>query len=498
MTVESTASSSAESIPGSAERAARPFDVLGKTYEDTYAHLPEQLAAIDWLLARLPQKARVMDIGSGTGRPTADRIASQGHSVTGYDVSQVMVDLARMQVPAARFELADVRTLADAPGRWDAITAFFPLLQMPRADLDVILTRIANWLAPGGMFVFATVPFDAEDEEIQWMGQTVRCTSYPAHTYGQLLRKAGLVVVHEQLSVFHPDFPGMGPEEHLFLYAVKPGGPLVPAHRLAGPYPLPETYRGPHELSEQGWLGMEARFERHDIALVADTLTGNEKVLDVGGGTGAVVREIAARLGSVTTVEPHAAREASLRPLTEDGVRVLAGRAEQLPLADGEFDAALATWVLHYTDDPDAAVTEMARTVDRTHPEAKVVLVQGAPDNELIALWNRTCASLIGEAPDHQGHLLTRAARILAAHGFEDLSFHRARVDVVFPEAGPEAKAQAAAGVLADFWNTGHPQLVQLREALLPALYEHFASGTDRFNDDAVMLLARPRRALPA
>ncbi|MFD9725445.1 methyltransferase domain-containing protein [Streptomyces sp. NPDC059072] len=498
MSAESTSSSPAEAASGTAEGAARPFDALGKTYEDAYAHLPERLAAIDWLLARLPQGARVMDIGSGTGRPTAERIAAQGHAVTGYDVSKVMVDLARTQVPAARFELADVRALADTAGRWDAITAFFPLLQMPRADLDTTLARIADWLAPGGMFVFATVPFDAEDEEIQWMGQTVRCTSHPARTYGQLLRAAGLEVVHEELSVFHPDFPGMGPEEHLFLYAVKPGGAPAPAHLLAGPYPLPETYRGPHELSEQGWLGMEARFERHDIALVADALTGNRNVLDVGGGTGAVVREIAGRLGSVTTVEPHAAREASLRPLTSDGVRVLAGRAEHLPLSDGEFDAALATWVLHYTDDPDAAVTEMARTVDRAHPEAKVVLVQGAPDNELIALWNRACAPLLGEAPDHQGHLLTRAARLLASRGFEDVSFHRARVDVVFPEAGPEAKAQAAAGVLADFWNTGHPRLDRLREALLPALREHFASGTDRFNDDAVMLLARPRRPLTA
>ncbi|MFJ7591660.1 hypothetical protein ACIQZO_30650 [Streptomyces sp. NPDC097617] len=27
-------------------------------------------------------------------------------------------------------------------------------------------------------------------------------------------------------------------------------------------------------------------------------------------------------------------------------------------------------WVLHYTDDPDRVVAEMARAVDREHPEA--------------------------------------------------------------------------------------------------------------------------------
>ncbi|MFJ8827756.1 methyltransferase domain-containing protein [Streptomyces sp. NPDC102467] len=477
---------------GTAETAARPFDVLGKVYEDTYAHLPEQLAAIDWLLARLPERAKVMDIGSGTGRPTAERIVAAGHEVTGYDVSATMADLARAQVPAAHFELADVRSLPDTPNQWDAITAFFPLLQMPRADLDSTLARIADWLAPGGIFMFSTVPFDAEDEELQWMGQTIRATSYPAETYGRLLRKAGLDVVHEQLSLFHPDFPGMGAEEHLFLYAIKPGGPAVPAHALAGPHPLPETYRGPHELNQHGWLGMEARFERHDITPVVDALAVNRKVLDVGGGTGAVVREIAARTGAVTTVEPHAAREESMHPLAARGVTVLSGRAEELPVGEAEFDAAVATWVLHYTDDPGQAVEEMARAVDRTRPEAKVIIVQGAPDNELIGLWNRTCAELIGEARDHQGFLLTRAARVLVERGFKDIAFTRARVDVVFPEPGPEAKAQAAATALADFWNTGHPRLAELREVLLPTLRTHFATGTDRFNDDAVLLIARP------
>ncbi|MFB7271954.1 class I SAM-dependent methyltransferase [Streptomyces sp. NPDC056244] len=213
-------------VPGAkvdgSEEAARPFDALGLTYEKTYSRLPEQLAAIDWLLAQLPQGARVLDIGSGTGRPTAERLSAAGHHVSGYDVSQTMVDLARTQVPAARFELADVRALPEMPGAWDAITAFFSLHQMPRADLVTTYARIANWLAPGGLFVLAAVPLDLDSTEIEWMGLTIRATSYPAEVYPELLRTAGLEVVHNQLSVFHPDFPGMGAEEHQFLYARKP------------------------------------------------------------------------------------------------------------------------------------------------------------------------------------------------------------------------------------------------------------------------------------
>jgi SAM-dependent methyltransferase len=211
----------------SAALAARPFDALGLTYEKAYAHLPERLAAISWLTARLTAGAQVLDIGSGTGRPTADLLASAGYQVTGIDVSATMVELARTQVPAARFEQIDVRALPDRQGRWTAVCAFFPLLQMPRADLDTTLSRISGWLVPGGYFTFATVPFDAEETEINWMGHRIKATSYPTEIYLERLRRVGLEIVHHRLSTFHPDYPGVGAEEHLFVYARKPSDPAV-------------------------------------------------------------------------------------------------------------------------------------------------------------------------------------------------------------------------------------------------------------------------------
>src|SRR5689334_22250812 len=135
--------------------AAQTFDALGIQYEHAYGHHPERLAAIDWLAARLPPGARVLDIGSGTGRPAADLLTQAGHAVTGIDVSATMIDIARRQVPGARFEQVDVRDFATEDASWDAVCAFFSLLLMPRRDLDATLRRIAGWLAPGGYFILA-------------------------------------------------------------------------------------------------------------------------------------------------------------------------------------------------------------------------------------------------------------------------------------------------------------------------------------------------------
>ena len=55
--------------------AAELFDGLGLAYEEAFSRLPAQWEAVDWLAGRLPSGARVLDVGSGTGRPVAERLA---------------------------------------------------------------------------------------------------------------------------------------------------------------------------------------------------------------------------------------------------------------------------------------------------------------------------------------------------------------------------------------------------------------------------------------
>ncbi|WP_405851360.1 methyltransferase domain-containing protein [Streptomyces sp. NBC_00090] len=205
--------------------AAELFDGLGIAYEHAFGHLPAQLAAVDWLTARLGPGARVLDVGSGTGRPVADRLVRSGCEVTGIDVSGAMVELARAQVPEARFEQHDVRDFDAPPGSFDAVCAFFPLLMMSRAEASAALDRMAGWLAPGGYLVTATVPADVDGVEIEWMGRRVEVSSFSVEEYLRKQREeCGLDVLHHEVSVFQPDDERAAPEEHLFSYARRPDG----------------------------------------------------------------------------------------------------------------------------------------------------------------------------------------------------------------------------------------------------------------------------------
>ncbi|WP_381558870.1 class I SAM-dependent methyltransferase [Streptomyces eurythermus] len=205
--------------------AAAVFDALGLDYERAFAGSTTHRASLHWLLERLAPGSRVLDVGSGTGRPTAQALAGAGHRVLGIDVSPVMVELAARQVPGAEFRLADIRDAPLAEGSFDAVCAYFPLLQMPRAEQAAVVAKLARVVRPGGLVALATVPLDVEDADGVFLGQPIRVTSFGAEAFTGLVTGAGLTVLAEESSRFAPDLPGATPEPQLFLHARRPDQP---------------------------------------------------------------------------------------------------------------------------------------------------------------------------------------------------------------------------------------------------------------------------------
>ncbi|MGW4874508.1 class I SAM-dependent methyltransferase [Streptomyces chartreusis] len=205
--------------------AAVLFDDLGPDYEKAFAHAPAHLSALEWLIERLPPAARTLDVGSGTGRPTAATLVEAGHSVLGVDVSPVMVELAARQVPEAEFRCDDIRELPLDADSFDGVCVFFSLLQMTRAEQSALMRRLTRALKPGGHLVLATVPADVEDVEVVFMGRRVLATSFAEGALTDLLESAGLTVLSRHDTAFTPAHPDAGPEPHLFVHCRRDGTP---------------------------------------------------------------------------------------------------------------------------------------------------------------------------------------------------------------------------------------------------------------------------------
>lgn len=215
------------------------YDDIGPAYEQAFEGLEPQLASIQWVLTELKaapglsQTVKTVDIGCGTGRPVCEAFATNGYDVLGVDLSTAMVEAARKNVPAAKFEKVDMREFLQSavPESFDVATVYFSMLAgVTQDDIRSCIAGIALLLKPGGLFVFATVPVDGNCLQLTWMGRQSIVSSLSAEDAVAQIQKVGFEIVHQQITQFLPRGAEAGickPEDvweetHLFVYARKP------------------------------------------------------------------------------------------------------------------------------------------------------------------------------------------------------------------------------------------------------------------------------------
>lgn len=151
----------AEPSPTSRQQAAA-FDAIAGRYDDVYPHKSGQIIATQWVIDRLPPEGRVLDLGCGTGAPTAAMIAEAGREVVGIDVSPEMLALARRTVPEGLFVEMDAADVASSFGQFDAVTAFFSLSMLHRAGIVAVLRRLRTVLRLGAAVAIGMVEGDLD------------------------------------------------------------------------------------------------------------------------------------------------------------------------------------------------------------------------------------------------------------------------------------------------------------------------------------------------
>jgi SAM-dependent methyltransferase len=206
------------------QKQAAAFDVIGARYDEAFPHKEGQIAAGQWLIGRLEPGARVLDVGCGTGVPTARQLVAAGLRVTGIDISPVMLELARANVPEADFRLVDVAEIDSGLGDFDGAVAFFSLLMLPRAQIPGALRRLHRLLRPGGHLALAMVEADVDDVPIPFLGVSVHVSGFFSEQLRHLATEAGFEVLEEHSLKYAPSSAQALPEIQQFLYCRRATG----------------------------------------------------------------------------------------------------------------------------------------------------------------------------------------------------------------------------------------------------------------------------------
>ncbi|WP_328612406.1 methyltransferase domain-containing protein [Amycolatopsis sp. NBC_00355] len=183
------------------------YDSSAERYLEWSARIADdpRLRFLGELTGRLDDGAAVLDLGCGAGVPCTALLADR-HDVLGVDLSAAQLALARRNVPGARFEKADMAEVSFPGGSFDAVTAFYSVLHVPREDQGDLFTRIAGWLRPGGWFLAALGCSEVNGVEADWLGTPMFFSSHAPAENRRLLEAAGFtLVVDEQVTMREPE-----------------------------------------------------------------------------------------------------------------------------------------------------------------------------------------------------------------------------------------------------------------------------------------------------
>ena len=129
------------------------FDRIAEQYDAFYPDFGAE-DELNEFMSSIKPRGHILDVGCGTGRVTRTLVDS-GFRVTGIEISQKMLDLAKQQVPEATFEIGDMASLEYDDGSFDAIISTYAVFHVPRAKHFNLFLNLHRFLRKGGVLLLA-------------------------------------------------------------------------------------------------------------------------------------------------------------------------------------------------------------------------------------------------------------------------------------------------------------------------------------------------------
>jgi ubiquinone/menaquinone biosynthesis C-methylase UbiE len=172
---------------------------------------------LDDFIERLSENANVLDAGCGAGIPISLRL-SEHFRVTGVDFSEAQIELAKKNVPNAKFLCEDMTKLDLPDASFDGIASYYAIIHIPREEHRALLANFYRMLRSGG---FALLCLGAEhlidDVDDNYLGARMYWSHYDSKTYLDMINEIGFLIVWSKI-VADESCEGAG---HLFVLVQK-------------------------------------------------------------------------------------------------------------------------------------------------------------------------------------------------------------------------------------------------------------------------------------
>jgi len=193
------------------------YNQTAKEYLDARTIDSEDVCVLADFVELLSPNTIGLDAGCGAGIPITRKLAEE-FDVTGVEFSERQIELAKQNVPNAKFFCADLTDRHFPENYFNGICSHYVIIHIPREEHRVLLSKFHCMLNTGGialLWLGAQHPIDDIDDN--HLGTKMYGRHFDSMTYIDILKEIGF---HLTWSKFVKDETCEG-SGHLFVLAQK-------------------------------------------------------------------------------------------------------------------------------------------------------------------------------------------------------------------------------------------------------------------------------------
>jgi SAM-dependent methyltransferase len=170
-------------------------DEYAKVFDDELDRKPFDRELLNAFAERMRGQGPVLEIGCGPGH-VARYLHERDVHVSGLDLSQRMVEIARKRNPAIEFSIGDMAWLELDDDSLAGVVAFYSLIHIPRASVLDVLRELRRVIRSGGTLLVAVHGGDGTARNDEFLGYPVaiEATLFGLEEISELVERAGFLV----------------------------------------------------------------------------------------------------------------------------------------------------------------------------------------------------------------------------------------------------------------------------------------------------------------
>jgi len=152
----------------------------------------------DIFTENIPNNSDILDLGCGTGLPYDQYLSAKGYKITGIDIAEYHIQIAKNNVKAGTYITGDYTKYKFDNDSFDAIISLYSLFHIPREEHEEVIEKIYGYLRANGMLLITTGVEYTDGTEIDddFCGNVkMAWSSYGADKYRELLESNGFHIL---------------------------------------------------------------------------------------------------------------------------------------------------------------------------------------------------------------------------------------------------------------------------------------------------------------